>query len=116
MTSFYTIINDEFKVSLAEKVHTASVETIRTMFGYDLEVSDTDQEIDNQHIAVRVAMSQGVESIVIRMIYNRNFIMQLVGGCYIKGPCTPSDDEMCEDAACELANIIGNKIKSHLNE
>ncbi|GEM_PF-3586271 len=104
-----------FQASLETTIGSTVKHTLETMFGCKIDLSRGSAGSAGDVIAASVNFRQGIEVIALRLVFERAFICSLIQGVYAKKNAKMPDDEMCNDAACELANIICHKIKFFMN-
>lgn len=109
-------INQDVRRDLQQVVNRAAEDTVATLFGSILCVSNEKLGSKSDELVVRVDLKQGVEGITLRLVFDYEFILTVVVGYYSSEAINEQERGICEDAACELANIICNQIKRFLNE
>lgn len=115
MTNIKGTINPEFCKSLNEAIFDATTKTVVGLFGSKLAICQNKMDTDDATllVSVTVPLMEGMEGIILRLVFDKQFLKTLVLG--ITSGTNSINDAVYEDAASELANIIGNKVKSFLN-
>lgn len=112
-------ITQRFSIPLQEDLQQtivqATIETIETFFGCPLKITAEKPLHDMGDIVACVPFRQGVETIILRLAFDKKFICALTSTFYDTDIKDDKHREMCEDAASELANIIGNRVKFCMN-
>lgn len=103
-------IGRELALVIGESV----VETIEVMFGQKITVDEIFAVLPDQRvIAANMLLKQGHDSARLRMLFDRNLVLRLVSGFYPREML--ENDGVLQDAACEIANIVCNRVKLYLN-
>jgi len=104
-----------FCAALEETVRNSVKQTLEAMFGCRIDVSRSLAENTGDAVIASVNFRQGIDVITLQLVFERSFIRLLVQEFYAGNAVPVSDDEICNDSACELANIICHKIKFFMN-
>lgn len=93
----------------------ATTETVEAFFGCRIDITSEKQNIDNNFIIACVPFRQESEAILLRLAFEKAFIRDLTSAFYSGDFDGSEKDRVDEDAASELANIIGNRVKFFMN-
>lgn len=108
-------MTSDFCAVLEETIRTTVRQTLESMFGCRIDLSRSTSGEAGDAVIAAVNFRQGIETIKLRLVFERSFIQSLVQGFYTGSQAVIPDEEMCNDAAGELANIICHKIKFFMN-
>lgn len=103
------------KADLAEIVTSSVVYTVSTMFGHKIDVLRSESyEPAARAVTARVILFQDDNYAIFRFAFDRAMLMMLMSKFY--PPEVLEAEKPFEDSACEIANIVCNRVKSYLNE
>lgn len=108
-------ISIPLREGLQQTIIQATIETIETFFGCHLKIASEKPVHDMGDIVACVPFRQGIETVLLRLAFDRGFMCALTSTFYDTDIKNDKHREMCEDAASELANIIGNRVKFFMN-
>jgi hypothetical protein len=99
---------------LALVIGESVVETIEIMFGQKISMDQLAADFTPERaIAANMVLRQGDETARLRMLFDRELIQRLVSGFYPAEML--ANDAVLQDAACEISNIVCNRVKLYLN-
>ena len=110
------IIKDDLLNELTDTINTATIESLSTIFGCKLNITQNFQD-HQRAIISHVSIWQGLDSFKFYFVFDENFLKSLITKIYNQEEAQGNRfSELAMDTACELVNIICNRIKAFLNE
>lgn len=117
MNAFLSYTLDQSVIEGLEQTITAStIETFDQIFGHKLSFGDAAASQDTDVIVANVEFWESFETFSVFFIFEKALILSLIRSIYDEQTLRQDVDEICKDTVCELANIIGNKIKYYINQ
>jgi CheY-specific phosphatase CheX len=109
------ILNPQVRLQLPDVISRQVGLIFQAMFGVSVEKADRIKSSFNDDDLVACAsLSQGDLKILLRFSFPRLLLAPLLQKIY--GPVLGKHETTFEDAVCEIANIVCNGVKKHLNE
>ena len=109
-------LNDDFLNKLKVVINDSTIESLDQIFGYKIETSRACEKYDNSIVAF-VTFWEGIETLKFCFVFQNAFLQELLNQIYPEGSVTKDTfEELGKDTACEIVNIICNKIKAFLNK
>ncbi|MBP7760107.1 MAG: hypothetical protein KA178_12710, partial [Alphaproteobacteria bacterium] len=109
------ILNPQVRMELPDVITRQVSMIFQSMFGVSVEKADRSQTSFNDDDLIScVSLSQDQLKILLRFGFPRLLLTPLLQKIY--GPVIGKHETTFEDAVCEIANIVCNAVKKHLNE
>lgn len=109
------ILDPKIRMELPDVIARQISMVFKVMFGVHVERSDRAQTtFSDDDLIAKVALSQGQIKIMLRFGFPRLMLGTLLQKIY--SPAVAKHETTFEDAVCEIANIVCNAVKKHLNE